>query len=95
MIIESKGSLRLSRDQAKWVVRVRRAAPDLKPGQAWPISVSYWLREADGRETQHLDDFLAIAPWRSEEARDRYRSYLDDGTLPRIPGLDFIWDQAD
>jgi hypothetical protein len=55
-----------SKATAEWIVRVRRAAPDLDPWTAYRTALAYQRRT--GPDTEDLDTFLAFAPWRSPEA---------------------------
>jgi hypothetical protein len=80
-----------TREQAQWVVKVRRAAPDLEPLHAWEVAFAYQGAVQQGREADRasLDALLAFAPWRSDEARGHFWNwiirYRDDWYSPLPP----------
>lgn len=53
---------------AVWIVRLRRAVPDLAIPPLWHVIRRYMSREASKKPTTDLDLLLAFAPWRSEPA---------------------------
>jgi hypothetical protein len=63
-----------TKNQARWVLKVRRAAPDLDPWYVWRVAAAYQLAVQKGTEADRdsLDALLAFAPWRSQEAMDRF-----------------------
>ena len=72
VIEETRGqSQYLTQAEADWIVRIRRAAPDLDPVIVYALAGSYpvW---AERGGTNPLDALLAFAPWRSNENRQRY-----------------------
>jgi len=60
----------VSRDEARWIARVREAAPDMPPFFAWQAAVCYQQRAAEKADTEDLDLLLGFAPWKSGEAMD-------------------------
>ena len=67
----------LTRDDARWVVRLAAARPELTPLDAWKVGRYYQLLRADGQPTDHLDHWLAYAEWRGPEHDRRYfRAFL-------------------
>ncbi len=72
--------------EAERIVRIRRAVPDLLPTlDLMLLARVYLLREQQGMSTTDLDAFLAFAPWRSEDARERYRQALHFGWIKPGP----------
>jgi len=57
-----------SKATAEWVVRVRRAAPDLDPWYAYRIALAYQRRT--DLDTEDLDILLAFTPRRGEKEMD-------------------------
>ena len=62
----------VTQDQAKWIVRIRRAAPDLNAWMVYLIALNYMACAEHGVPHNHLDAYLAFAPWRSQVDRWRY-----------------------
>ena len=58
--------------EAQWIVRIRRAAPDLDPWMVYLIALNYMACAQHGVPHNHLDAYLAFAPWRSQVNRWRY-----------------------
>ncbi len=81
-----------SKDEARWVAKVLRIAPDLKPeagSNGLPVfllALDYAERERSGEPTDDLDLFLGIAPWREGVAPDywrhEYERLVGDGLIP-------------
>jgi len=63
-----------TKEQAKWVAKVRGAAPDLDAWYAWGVAMAYRVAAEEGGEADRasLDALLAFAPWRSLEATERF-----------------------
>lgn len=57
VVAEGYGSL--SRETAAWLVRVRIAAPDLTPRDAFLWAIRYQAAAATARPTMHLDERFA------------------------------------
>ncbi len=74
-------------EEAKWVIRIRLAAPDLDPWDVWLIARTYMRRQQQEKSATDLDHFLSFAPWRSEESSQRYRNAFGQGWVPRPPVL--------
>jgi hypothetical protein len=62
----------LTQAQARWIVRIRRAAPDLNAWMVYLIALNYMALAEHGLPHNRLDAYLAFAPWRSQENRWRY-----------------------
>lgn len=63
---------RLPQEIAEWIVRLRRAAPDMPV--AWSLEVAFTCSD-HARRDEPLDgitEMLAFAPWRSAQERERY-----------------------
>lgn len=77
-----------SREEARLVARIRRAAPDLPLGvPLFILALAYKLRRSRGMPTVDLDTFLGFAPWRGGVQRERYREALREGWIE--PGPDY------
>lgn len=80
-----------TKEQAQWVFKVRRAAPDLDGWYVWRVAAAYQLAVQKGTDAdrESLDALLAFAPWRSLEAAERFREWAsrvhpDWFSLPRF-----------
>ncbi len=63
---------RLPQEIAEWIVRLRRAAPDMPV--SWSLEVAFTCSD-HARRDEPLDgitEMLAFAPWRSAQERERY-----------------------
>ena len=49
-------------DHATWIVRVRRACPEMNGWDAWRVARRYLVREARGKDTADLDALLGFWP---------------------------------
>lgn len=79
-------------ETARWVVVVRRAAPDLDPWRAYLVARWYLAAIAGGVSTVGLDLLLSYAPWRGDSEAERYAQLLNNGRVPvPLPGL---WDMS-
>jgi len=88
VIERSGGRVRtIPRDLAKWIVRVRRAAPTLPPWEAYELGVEY-QRAAQGVKgalpLAFLDAYLAFQPWTPEGA-ERWQRALESGSVTPFP----------
>lgn len=67
VIEETEGrTTQLSRDMTEWIIRIRRAAPDLPPWNAYLFARRYLSAP---QQTETLDQLLALAPWREPTSR--------------------------
>ncbi len=87
----------LTVSEAEWISRVRQMVPDLASGDEdrgivwekilpWMLATEYIQRERLNQPTDDIDLYLALAPWRSDEARERYKKLANED---KIPWLDF------
>lgn len=60
----------VTRQEAQWVVRVRRAVPDLPTRAVIHVVRAYMSFEHQGQSTEALDFLLALAPWRTAKNAD-------------------------
>ena len=88
---EKAGLHRFSREEAQWVAKILKIAPDLAPDVAWLVAQVYRHFCPSGEEQEvddiidALDDYLAFAPWRNP---DRYQIYIravEEGWIPATP----------
>ena len=73
--------------EAGWVVRLRRAVPDLAPLWAYAYARHYILRLQREQPTTDLDMLLSFAPWRGKEHAERYTRALNAGWIPDAPPI--------
>ena len=84
----------ITRAQARWLLWVRQAAPDLDPLAAWQVALLYLARErSSAPDYADLDAVLALAPWRSEQARSTYLEALGEKRIPASRGFNVVEDQ--
>jgi hypothetical protein len=55
-----------SREYVQWLVRVRRAAPDISSHWVPTLASAYRVLARDGKDTRYLDMVLVLRPWESE-----------------------------
>ena len=79
-----------TKGEAMWILKIRKAAPDLDMLRAWLLAILYRTRETLEIETADLDHFVASAPWRSDEARDKYEQRLEKGWVQEFPMMPFF-----
>jgi hypothetical protein len=78
----------VTNDEAKWIGRILKVAPDLDPWTIYSVSTEYVLAEHERDSTQReervaeLDTFLAFGPWRSDDDSRRYLKAASQGLLP-------------
>lgn len=70
----------LTRDEAAHVRRIRIAAPDIEPWDAYRVARE--LLVADGAEADALVCYLAFAPWR--DGGERYAKAYAVGAIDRL-----------
>jgi hypothetical protein len=64
-ILQSKGHWRrFGVELARWIIKVRRAAPDIPPLWALYVAEAYRANEQLDEALESLDQMLALAPWR-------------------------------
>ena len=68
----------LTQDEAEWIVRIRRATPDLDLLKVYTLARAYMLGP-EGGMTDDSDAYLAFAPWRSQVNRWRYNKATEKG----------------
>jgi hypothetical protein len=65
---------------ARWIVKVRTAAPDMAPLDAHEFARRFAYAESAGRDTRLLTLALALGVWRSPEHEQQL---IADGLLPQ------------
>jgi hypothetical protein len=73
----------VTRDEARYISRIRQAAPELDLWRVWRLARRCSSARAANRSTPEVDAFLAYAPWRGDP-----RPYVDAVTAGWIEGLD-------
>lgn len=62
----------VTRAEARLIVVIRAASPDLPPLWAWRVARKYLTRQQDSQPTASLDLLVALAPWRSDADWQRF-----------------------
>ena len=86
-VVENTKGLRkgVTDAEAACVVRVRLAAPGLKPWNAYLLAQLYLRRHARKESTIDLDLQLAFAPWEGGTATKTYLDAVGKGWVPAPP----------
>lgn len=66
-------------EQARVLVAIRAAAPDLDPWVAYKLAQEFQAREHASRSTLGLELGLAFAPWRSDASATELRRVIEAG----------------
>ena len=74
----------LTARQAHWVLRVRRAAPDLPVWPAFNYALEYIRCENDQRPDHHVTAALAYRVWEPGDAVERFKADAAKWRLPEI-----------
>jgi len=83
VIRRSKGRRFLTTAEARWVVRVRKAAPDLPAIAIYQLARLYMQRQESGHSVADLDSFLAFAPWRGRAFWNSYKEAAEERWIER------------
>jgi len=94
VILASTGQKRFfTKQEAKWVLRIRKLVPDMKLPGVWQLAHAYMLSESRNEPTERLDTYLAFKPWRSMNRFGNYKYGVDQGWIKGDP-LD-RWETTD
>lgn len=86
VVTETEGrKSQLTRTEADWTVRIRRAATNIPTWETWMTARFYMAREAAGEETVDLDCLLAFNPWKGGEKAEQYFQAVQAGWIPIAP----------
>lgn len=69
----------VTRNEAKWIVSISRAVPDLPTWGVFTLARAYLKREETKESTADLDTYLAFAPWRDREHEEAYKKAVEAG----------------
>ncbi|MBI4507213.1 MAG: hypothetical protein HY691_16910 [Chloroflexi bacterium] len=78
----------VTRGEAQYIVKIRRAAPDIPLSLAFWLAYEYIARAAEGQSTAGLDLFLSSAPWSSDEAFRRFAQFLAHANRESSPAAE-------
>jgi len=76
---------KFSHDEAHWIVKIRKTAPDLDPVAAYLIARLYMVRIRSKVDTDDLDSYLAIEPWKDMASYHKYYEWVGAGLFPPVP----------
>jgi hypothetical protein len=94
VILASAGEKRIfTKQEAKWVLRIRKLVPDMKLLGVWQLAHAYMLSESRNEPTERLDTYLAFKPWRNANRFGNYKYAVDQGWIGGDP-LD-RWETTD
>ena len=86
VVTETEGrKFQLTRAEADWTIRIRRAATNIPTWETWMAARFYMAREAAGEETADLDCLLAFDPWGGGEKAEQYFQAVRAGWIPIAP----------
>lgn len=80
----------LTKREAQWVARVFAVAPDLEMRWLAWLAIKYAARESHGIHTSSLDQLLALAPWRNDEAFAQYAEFVREAHPEWVAGRESI-----
>lgn len=80
-----------TREEAKWVLRIRKLAPDLHAWHVWDLALSYMTLQKKEFSTEGLDAYLAFRPWASKNRCENYGNALREGLVKDDPQASFRW----
>lgn len=86
IIVNSVGTVRnFTKAEARWIIRIAKAAPTAGPWQLWYLAQLYMRYENMGLSTTDLDSLIAFKPWESEPRAKLYESVLKKEWLSPVP----------
>jgi hypothetical protein len=77
----------LTADEAKTLAQLAPRTRTMDVRQRWRLAQLYRLRRSRDAPTIDLDQYLAFAPWISDERHRSYERALELGHVPRPPAL--------
>jgi hypothetical protein len=88
ILLQTQGRVHsLTKTLAKWVLNVRKAAPDAPAYRVWQLALIYMNSEAKGlSDTSDLDNYIAFAPWKSRNHLDHYLQAIEMGWIKKWRG---------
>ena len=104
--VQEKRDLFITRAEARWIVKVARAAPELHVFDKYRLARAYLARETRGQPTYDLDALLAFQPWDETPrpapgdlakfgltvtSRETYHKGVREGWIPAAPA--FLMDE--
>jgi len=92
VIIQSGRKRAFTMNEAKWVLRIRKLAPDISCGSVWDLARSYMVAENKEDPTEATDAYLAFKPWMSKNRLEHYEYALKVGYIKEDP--DRPWELA-
>ena len=79
--------LQLTRREAELIVKISKAAPDLRPEEILDFTHAYMLCEEKRISSEFVDLVLAIKPWRDPESASTYLDYVGMPKNPMSVGM--------
>ncbi|MFC1938524.1 hypothetical protein ACFLWH_02615, partial [Chloroflexota bacterium] len=81
-----KGNFSITKREAQWIIRIRKAAPDAPDLIVWALIELYIRRETNGiTDNADLDGYLALTPWRDNDCFRLYKRLVAKGKIPKLP----------
>ncbi len=75
-----------SKEQAEWIIRLKKAAPDAPPRLIILLMHLYMSRKVEGiNDKTDLDGYLALTPWKDRDCLRRYKRVVATGSLSKVP----------
>lgn len=83
LVIQTDGKVcSLTKAEAEWIVKIRKAVPDMKLYSTWAMARLYLIQESSGlKEFQALDNYLSFTPWRSKYHNYFYSKAISEGWI--------------
>lgn len=83
LLIDGTGPARVSKDEAKWVVRVQRAKSGLPAMGIYLLARMYLIRDRNHETVDDLDKLLALQPWAASDRLKATEKLAESGDLSR------------
>jgi hypothetical protein len=81
----SRGAkVNITNDDAQWILKIRRIAPDLDAGPVWTL-VQLAKARPEGADMADIHTYLAFKPWKGQGYLLQYEYILGAGHIPRVP----------
>lgn len=87
----------VTKKEAKWILRIAKAAPTATSRIIWRLAKRYMLADARKEPTEALDTYVAFKPWENANRCLNFNYLVKQGWIRETPGreeIDGFYDQA-
>jgi len=83
-----------SKEEAEWIIRLRKAAPDAPPRVITILMHLYMSRKAEGiTDETDLNGYLALTPWKDRDCLRRYKHVVAKESISKVPVWSILVDE--